>query len=230
MEIASNIEVWEIGRIKPYDSNAMVHGLGQVQELAESINRFGFNIPLAVQEDGTLIAGHGRLEAAIMLGLEAVPVVVLGHLSENEARAYRIADNRIARNSTFDMRALEMELAGLLENDVDISGIGFTAGELEGLLAGEPILPEPSAGGYWEGVNYATSDLAGQGRPAPRQVDGELEQISYSQKNKEIDIDSMPSEMVLKLKYSEADYWRVKEGLSLIASNEADAVIKLLGL
>ena len=93
------IEHWPIDRLLPYAANARTHSDHQVAQIAGSIAAFGFNVPCLVDERGVLIAGHGRLLAARQLELETVPVIRLEHLSETQARAYRIADNRIAENA-----------------------------------------------------------------------------------------------------------------------------------
>ena len=90
----SEIETWPIDRLRPYARNAKTHGDDQVAKIAASMAKFGWTVPCMVADDGELIAGHGRVLAATMLGLTEVPVIRLGHLDEAERRAYRIADNR----------------------------------------------------------------------------------------------------------------------------------------
>jgi ParB-like chromosome segregation protein Spo0J len=89
------IEMWPIERLRPYAQNAKTHGPDQVARIAASIAEFGWTVPCLVAEDGELIAGHGRILAAMELGLTESPVIVLGHLSEAQRRAYRIADNKL---------------------------------------------------------------------------------------------------------------------------------------
>lgn len=93
---ALQVERWPIERLLPYAANARTHSDEQVAEIAGSIAAFGFNVPCLVDERGVLIAGHGRLLAARRLGLDDVPVIRLKHLTDAQARAFRIADNRIA--------------------------------------------------------------------------------------------------------------------------------------
>lgn len=91
----SQIETWPIDRLRPYARNAKIHGTDQVAKIAASMAKFGWTVPCLVADDGELIAGHGRVLAAAMLGLTDVPVIRLGHLDEAERRAYRIADNKL---------------------------------------------------------------------------------------------------------------------------------------
>ena len=86
------IEMWPLAKLQPYAKNAKVHGADQVAKIAASMAEFGWTVPCLVGEDGELIAGHGRVLAATQLGLTEAPVIVLGHLTEAQRRAYRIAD------------------------------------------------------------------------------------------------------------------------------------------
>ena len=85
------IEQWPLDRLLPYAANARTHPDEQVAQIAGSIAEFGFNVPCLVDERGVLVAGHGRLLAAQRLGLSQVPVIRLDHLTDAQARAYRIA-------------------------------------------------------------------------------------------------------------------------------------------
>jgi len=128
------VEQWPLDRLLPYAANARTHDDAQVAQIAASIAEFGFNAPCLVDDRGVLIAGHGRLLGARKLGLTEVPVICLGHLSEAQARAYRIADNRIAENSKWDEAMLAAEMARLQEENVDLSLLGFGEDELDDLL------------------------------------------------------------------------------------------------
>lgn len=131
------IEEWPLEKLMPYAANARTHPEEQIEQLEQSIRQFGFNAPCLVDDAGVLIAGHGRLLAAKRAGLKAVPVIRLGHLTEAQARAFRLADNRIALNSEWDEDLLAAELAAL-DGDFDLTGLGFDADELDGLLNPEP--------------------------------------------------------------------------------------------
>lgn len=130
----------------------MHHPEEQILALCEGIQRFGFTNPILLDAQGEIIAGHGRLEAAQRLQLEEVPCIVLGHLSEAEKRAYRIADNKLAHRSSFDMDALLREFEGIAELDAtfDLGLTGFEQGELDALMEGleqatEEAFAPPSA-------------------------------------------------------------------------------------
>ena len=135
------IEMWPLAKLQPYARNAKTHGADQVAKIAASMAEFGWTVPCLVADDGELIAGHGRVLAATQLGLTEAPVIVLGHLTEAQRRAYRIADNKLTELGTWDEALLSAELNELLAEDFDLSLIGFDDAELEALLAGE-VEPE----------------------------------------------------------------------------------------
>lgn len=149
------IERWPVERLLPYAANARTHPDDQIAQIACSIAEFGFNVPCLVDERGVLIAGHGRLLAARKLGLTEVPVIRLDHLTDAQARAFRIADNQIAVNAGWDDATLSAELARLKEDGVDLELLGFPESELDRLLDGfggesgadgdEDDVPEPPA-------------------------------------------------------------------------------------
>ncbi|MBE0455727.1 MAG: site-specific DNA-methyltransferase [Roseovarius sp.] len=123
-----------------------MHGADQVAKLAASMAEFGWTVPCLVAEDGELIAGHGRVLAATQLGLTEAPVIVLGHLTEAQRRAYRLADNKLTELGTWDEALLSAELQDLLAEDYDLSLIGFDDGELDALLSGEADADTASTG------------------------------------------------------------------------------------
>lgn len=138
----------------PYAANARTHPDEQVAQIAGSIAEFGFNVPCLVDERGVLIAGHGRLLAARRLGLSQVPVIRLDHLSDAQARAFRIGDNQITLNGGWDDAVLAAELARLKEDGLNLDLLGFPEDELDRLLdylggneateaADEDLAPEP---------------------------------------------------------------------------------------
>jgi DNA modification methylase len=130
----SEIETWPIEKLRPYVRNAKMHGSDQVAKIAASMAKFGWTVPCMVADDGELIAGHGRVLAATMLGLSEVPVIRLGHLDEAEQRAYRIADNKLTEMGEWDEAVLRDEIAGLLAEDFDLSLLGISDEELDALL------------------------------------------------------------------------------------------------
>jgi DNA modification methylase len=146
-------------QLVPYARNARTHPDWQIAQIAASIAEFGFCNPILVGADGVIIAGHGRLLAALQLGLEEVPAIELGHLSEVQRRALVIADNKIAENAGWDEDLLRTELAALQTEGFDINLVGFSEAELDELMAGMDLdtglpaqlgdpdfVPEPPAG------------------------------------------------------------------------------------
>ena len=132
------IEQWPLARLQPYARNAKLHGPDQVAKIAASMAEFGWTVPCLVGDDGELIAGHGRVLAATQLGLTEAPVIVLGHLTEAQRRAYRIADNKLTELGDWDDSLLSAELNELLAEEFDLSLVGFSDGELDKLLAYVP--------------------------------------------------------------------------------------------
>ena len=128
------IETIPTGELIPYARNAKKHDDSQVAKLAGSIKEFGFNNPVLIDKDNGIIAGHGRIMAAQKLGLENVPCIRLGHLTDTQRRAYILADNRLAEiGGGWDEEMLKLELAELAALDFDISEIGFGAENIENL-------------------------------------------------------------------------------------------------
>ncbi len=122
-------------RLRPSPTNARTHSKKQLKQIANSIERFGFLNPVLISDDGEIIAGHGRVEAAKMLGFKAVPAVRLSNLSPAERRAYVITDNRLAELAGWDRDLLASELKGLLELQFDdIELTGFSLGEIDLML------------------------------------------------------------------------------------------------
>lgn len=124
-----------IDDIKEYENNAKEHPDWQIEQIANSIQEFGFNDPIAINADNQIIEGHGRLLAAKKLGLIEVPCIVLTGLTEVQERAYIIAHNKTTINTDFDLDRLQYELNTLKVEGFDLSLIGFSEDEVEILLA-----------------------------------------------------------------------------------------------
>jgi len=125
-----------VASLIPYAANARTHSDAQVAQIAASIAEFGFVNPVLVDAAGVLVAGHGRVLAAKRLGLASVPAIRLAHLTEEQARALRLADNQIALNSGWDEALLATELARIRDDGVvDLDVLGFSGLELDQLLA-----------------------------------------------------------------------------------------------
>jgi 16S rRNA G966 N2-methylase RsmD len=151
------IEYRSVRELRPHPNNARTHSRKQIRQIANSIAQFGFCNPVLVDEAKQIIAGHGRVEAAKHLGIDAVPTCQLSHLSEADKRAYVLADNKLAEKAGWDRELLAIELQGLIELDVDIELIGFEMAEIDLILeeareaSGDPggpedAAPEPSPG------------------------------------------------------------------------------------
>src|SRR6266702_2656856 len=136
-EDSVSVQAIPIGQVKPNSGNSRTHSAKQIRQIANSIVAFGFTSPLLVSEDGELIAGHGRYQAAKLLGLANVPVIVVAGLSPAKRRALAIADNKIAENAGWDRERLAVEipeLTSLLSAEgLDISILGFEPVEIDQL-------------------------------------------------------------------------------------------------
>ena len=110
----------KIENIKPYEKNAKKHPKKQVEQIAKSIKEFGFNQPIVIDKKGVIIVGHGRYEAAKLLGLSDVPVIEV-ELTEEQVKAYRLADNKL-NESEWEMDLVIEELKGLSEEMLDLTG------------------------------------------------------------------------------------------------------------
>lgn len=125
----------KVADLIPYVRNSRTHSDEQVAQIAASVREFGFTNPVLVDDKGGIIAGHGRVMAARKLGLDEVPTICLGHLTDAQRKAYVIADNRIALNSGWDEAMLKVEITDLQHLDFDLSLLGFDEGELADLLS-----------------------------------------------------------------------------------------------
>jgi len=135
----------------PYARNARTHSEAQVAKIAGSIREFGFTNPVLVDGTNGIIAGHGRVLAARLLGLAQVPVIELAHLSETQRKAYILADNQLALAAGWDKDLLALEVGDLNDLGLDLDLLGFSAGEIDDLLRrrdadpDEDLVPEPPA-------------------------------------------------------------------------------------
>jgi DNA modification methylase len=135
---SDSLELIPPDRLRPWARNARTHSNKQLRQIADSIRTFGFTNPVLIDEDGTILAGHGRVAAARMLGYEAVPCLRIGSMTAAQKRAYVIADNKLALNAGWDEEILAIELQGLLASDLDIDiGVtGFSIPEIDSLIEG----------------------------------------------------------------------------------------------
>lgn len=124
----------DVSELIPYVRNARTHSEAQVSQIAASIREFGFLSPILVAEDNTILAGHGRLAAALKLGLKKVPCVKENHLTETQKRAYIIADNKLSLNAGWDNELLAVELSELEGADFNLDFLGFDEAELSSIF------------------------------------------------------------------------------------------------
>lgn len=128
------IEYRDVASLRPYAQNARTHSKKQIRQIAASIEEFGFTNPVLISDNDEIIAGHGRVSAAKLLGMKKVPTVRLSNLTVNQRRAYVLADNKLALNAGWDIEILAIELQALGELDFDISVTGFSLAEVDLVL------------------------------------------------------------------------------------------------
>lgn len=124
----------DVSELIPYVRNARTHSEAQVSQIAASIREFGFLSPILVAEDNTILAGHGRIAAALKLGLKKIPCVKENHLTETQKRAYIIADNKLSLNAGWDSELLAVELSELEGADFNLDLLGFDEAELSSIF------------------------------------------------------------------------------------------------
>jgi len=140
---ADAVERRAIASLVPYARNARQHSGAQIAEIAGSIREWGWTIPALIDEDGRIIAGHGRVLAAHKLGLADIPVMVARGWSEAQKQAYTLADNQIALHGTWDIDLLRVELADLRERGTDLATLGFTDDEAAQIIGPKAGLTDP---------------------------------------------------------------------------------------
>ena len=121
----SDFTITDIDDITPYENNSRFHSEKQIYQIANSIKQFGFNNPIQADENGIILSGHGRMLAAKHLGLKEVPVVTISNLSESEKKAYIIADNKLALNSSWNDELLQQEIQSLKDSEIDLDILGW---------------------------------------------------------------------------------------------------------
>lgn len=147
---ASSVVNRSVARLKFNKKNSRTHSPQQIEQIMAAIREWGWTSPLLIDETGTLIAGEGRLRAAKALGLEKVPCMVAKKWTDEQKRAYLIADNQLALNAGWDMQVLGLELAELGDLGFDTGTIGFSDAELANIfMDGEP---ETDPDTEWQGM------------------------------------------------------------------------------
>ena len=134
-----------VGTLAVHPHNARTHSQHQIRQIAASIKAFGFTSPVLVDQNDTVIAGHGRVAAAKLLGMDQVPTIRLNGLTVDQVRAYVIADNRIAEKAGWDNSILAIELQHLLtiDSNLDVTITGFEIPEIDLLLSQAVAEPDP---------------------------------------------------------------------------------------
>ena len=120
-----NFETVELSKLKPFENNSRVHSDQQIKQIENAITEWGWTMPILIDEDFTIIAGHARYSAASNLGILKVPTLMAKGWTQEQKRAFVIADNRISENSTWDMGLLHSELKQLADGGFDIDLTGF---------------------------------------------------------------------------------------------------------
>ena len=156
---ALKVEYRTIGSLRPDPRNARTHPKRQIEQIKASIEEFGFTNPVLIDEQGAIIAGHGRLRAAREAGFLEIPTIVLAGLTDGQKRALRLADNKIALGASWDLDLLKLEFGDLAGVDFDLSLTGFSAGEIDIALSG---------------ANDPDDDHLPETRPAPRTRLGDI--------------------------------------------------------
>jgi hypothetical protein len=128
------ITTMAVAQLRPFANNARTHSAKQIRQIADSIVKFGFTNPVLIGDDDEIIAGHGRVEAAKLLGLQSVPTLRLSHLDAAQRRAYMLADNKLALGAGWDRDALAAELRALADMECDVGATGFAVDEIELVL------------------------------------------------------------------------------------------------
>lgn len=162
------VELLPVSSLRAYAGNARTHSKKQIRQIATSIERFGFTNPVLISDEGEIVAGHGRVEAAKLLGRESVPALRLSHLSPAQRRAYVIADNKLALNAGWDREVLAIELQALIELEFDLEVTGFSLAEID-LVLDEAGETSPAGGEGDEARSPCPGAHArGRGHPARR--------------------------------------------------------------
>ena len=124
----------KVSELKSYPRNARTHSRKQVKQIGTAITEFGFTNPVLIDENDQIIAGHGRVQAAKLLGLAEVPTVQIAHLSATQKRAYILADNRLAEKAGWDQEILAVELQSLQADGFEVVLTGFDIPEIDVIL------------------------------------------------------------------------------------------------
>lgn len=161
---AQEIKLIPISQLVLNEHNAHVHTLEQIEQISRSMDEFGWTIPVLVDEKNVILGGHGRVRAARLKGWTEAPIVTARGWSEEQKRAYLIADNKIAENASWDRKRLQLELRGLIAADFNVALVGFSDEELGKLM----VEPTAATVGVVQEVTMQICPTCGRGK---RKVD-----------------------------------------------------------
>lgn len=133
-----------IAELQPSPRNARTHSPKQIDQIAGSVGNFGFVAPVLIDRHGVIVSGHGRVEAAKLLGMSTVPTIVLDHLGSDQIRALALAENRLAELAGWDKDLLKIELSHLIEIDFDVELTGFETPQIDLIMSADEA-PAPKA-------------------------------------------------------------------------------------
>lgn len=156
-------ETWDLSRLVPHARNARTHSAAQIALLAEAIDSFGFRGVVVVNAEGVLLAGHARVLAMARLGRTTVDVEIVDDLSDEQQRAFMLADNKLAELSGWDEGLLKSEAIDLTGNGFDLGAIGFSEKELAAFMPADPAAATDAAGGK-PAAGEATAETPSEGR------------------------------------------------------------------
>lgn len=186
INLAGPVETWEIDRPQPYPQNTRIHDKAQIKALKKLIKKNGFIGNIVVDKDGVIVSGHGRWQAMKELGAKSIPVQIVSHLTEDEVRAMRIADNMVARGEhDQDILAAEIRLLGGLDN-FDFDLLAMDGAEVSAFLdmVSEEALEELEGASIDGERQGGERDPQGGEKPAPVERDV-LRQVAITCKSQE---------------------------------------------
>jgi DNA modification methylase len=251
------IEITPTSRLTGYPNNARTHSRKQIRQIADSIRCFGFVNPVLIDDGGQIIAGHGRVEAAKLIGLAAVPAVRICHLADAEKRAY-LADNRLAEKAGWDREILAIELQALTDLDFEVELTGFSTADIDvalddaaeakgGAPGPEDEVPDAPAGGavvsrggdLWAlGAHHLLCGNALEGAAYQTLMAGEAAEMAFTDPPYNVQIDGHVCGLgrirhrdfaMASGEMSEADFIGfLRMGFEQLAANSADGAIHFI--
>lgn len=167
---ANQIELRDIGALNPYERNPRQHPATQIEQIKNSIRQWGWTVPILIDEDNVVLAGHGRLEAAMEMGIDEVPCVVAEGWSEEQKSAYVIADNRLAENSQWDTGIYYSEIKALDDIGFDLTLTGLDTETISALSFEPTLKPMTDYQDVTEHDMNIASETVGEIRPHSQKI------------------------------------------------------------